>query len=208
MHFCAPCLEKRSFGTLANQKRFPGTVLGTMWTFYTLVPRGTVKKSYWHTSLKVVKIVAWCFVLLTQGWGRLETRPSNFFQGGSSSSRFLVWKPPNPHQKHLGGGFWTPGPLFCLICTIISNKTGHYDWYQNTPQVPAARSVLLTGFDTRWAYCVREQYVTNCERVQYRFLRKWLWTYFEQSLQCWSFAGFRVALSCRRPESQAIFLGA
>ena len=31
------------------------------------------------------------------------------------------------HQKLLGGGFSTPCPLFCLICAIISNKTGHFD---------------------------------------------------------------------------------
>ena len=51
-----------------------------------------------------------------------------------------------PHL--LGDGFWTPVPLFCLICTIISNKTGLFDQYQNTPQVLAARSFLVAGFDT------------------------------------------------------------
>ena len=32
-----------------------------------------------------------------------------------------------PHQKLLGDGFLTPVPLFCLICSIISNKTGIFD---------------------------------------------------------------------------------
>ena len=36
-----------------------------------------------------------------------------------------------PHQKLLGGGFVTPMPLFCLICTINPNKTGNLDFYQN-----------------------------------------------------------------------------
>jgi len=49
----------------------------------------------------------------------------------------------------LGDGLSTPVPLFCLICTIISNKTGIFDEYQNTPQVLAARSFLVVGFDTR-----------------------------------------------------------
>ena len=53
-----------------------------------------------------------------------------------------------PHQKFPGDGCWTPVPLFCLICTIISNKTGIFDQYQNTPQVLAARSFLVAGFDT------------------------------------------------------------
>jgi len=44
--------------------------------------------------------------------------------------------------------FWTPVPLFCLICTIISNKTGIFDSYQNAPQVLAPRSLLVAGFDT------------------------------------------------------------
>jgi len=34
---------------------------------------------------------------------------------------------PHTHQKLLGCGFSTPGPLFCLICTITSNKTGHLE---------------------------------------------------------------------------------
>ena len=49
---------------------------------------------------------------------------------------------PIPHQKL---GFSTLCPLFCLICTIISQKTGHFDQYQNTPgpgsQVPPGRQV-------------------------------------------------------------------
>ena len=56
-----------------------------------------------------------------------------------------------PHQELLGGGASTPGPLFCLICTIISKKSGLFDLYQNTLQVLAARYFLVTGFDTRWA---------------------------------------------------------
>jgi len=32
-----------------------------------------------------------------------------------------------PHQKLLGDEFLTPVPLFCLISTIISNKTGIFD---------------------------------------------------------------------------------
>ena len=55
-----------------------------------------------------------------------------------------------PHQKLLEGGFLTPVPLFCLICTISPNKTGILDWYQNPPQVLAARSFLVDGFDTHW----------------------------------------------------------
>ena len=55
-----------------------------------------------------------------------------------------------PHLRLLGGGFSTPVPLFCLIWTIDPNKTGIVDKYQNTPQVPAARSLLVAGFDTRW----------------------------------------------------------
>jgi len=54
-----------------------------------------------------------------------------------------------PPEKLLGDGLSTPVPFFCLICTIISNKTGIFDWYQNTPQVLAARSCLVAGFDTR-----------------------------------------------------------
>ena len=53
-----------------------------------------------------------------------------------------------PHQTLLGDGILTPVPLFCLICTDISNKTGIFDEYQNTPQVLAARSFLVAGFDT------------------------------------------------------------
>jgi len=34
----------------------------------------------------------------------------------------------------------------------------------------------------------REQFVKSYERVQNRFLRKWLWTGFEQSLECGSLA--------------------
>ena len=33
----------------------------------------------------------------------------------------------HPHQKLLGDGVLTPLPLFCLICTIISNKTDIFD---------------------------------------------------------------------------------
>jgi hypothetical protein len=33
----------------------------------------------------------------------------------------------SPHQKLLGDGVLTPVPVFCLICTIISNKTGIFD---------------------------------------------------------------------------------
>ena len=32
-----------------------------------------------------------------------------------------------PHQKLRGDGVLTPVPLFCLICTIISNETGIFD---------------------------------------------------------------------------------
>mmetsp|Transcript_14989 Transcript_14989/g.23877 ORF Transcript_14989/g.23877 Transcript_14989/m.23877 type:complete len:92 (+) Transcript_14989:989-1264(+) len=32
-----------------------------------------------------------------------------------------------PHQKLLGDKFSTPMPLFCLTCTIISNKKGILD---------------------------------------------------------------------------------
>jgi len=39
-----------------------------------------------------------------------------------------------------------------------------------------------------WSILCREQYVTSCERVQYRVLRKWLRAGFEQSLQCASLA--------------------
>jgi len=53
-----------------------------------------------------------------------------------------------PHQKLPRDGVLTPVPLFCLICTIISNKTGIFEQYQNTPQVLAARSFLAAGFDT------------------------------------------------------------
>ena len=35
-------------------------------------------------------------------------------------------------EKLLGDGFLTPIPLFCLICTIISNKTCILDLYQKT----------------------------------------------------------------------------
>ena len=48
------------------------------------------------------------------------------------------------HQKLLGDGVLTPVPLF----TIILNKAGIFDQYQNMPQVPAARSFLVAGFDT------------------------------------------------------------
>jgi hypothetical protein len=54
----------------------------------------------------------------------------------------------NPHQKLLGDRILTPVPLLCLICTIISNKTGIFDEYQNTPQVLAASLFLVAGFDT------------------------------------------------------------
>ena len=37
-----------------------------------------------------------------------------------------------PPEKLLEDGFSTPMPLFCLICTIISNKTCILDEYQNT----------------------------------------------------------------------------
>ena len=33
----------------------------------------------------------------------------------------------NPPQKLPGGGFSTPVPLFCLICTINPNKTGPFE---------------------------------------------------------------------------------
>jgi len=52
------------------------------------------------------------------------------------------------HQK-LGGGFSTPCPLFCLICTISSGLNGQMNLYQNTPQVLAARSFIIAGFNTR-----------------------------------------------------------
>ena len=37
-----------------------------------------------------------------------------------------------PPEKLLGDGFSTPMPLFCLIYTIISNKTCILDEYQKT----------------------------------------------------------------------------
>jgi len=62
-----------------------------------------------------------------------------------------------PQHKLFADGILTPVPLFCLLCTIISNKTGIFDLYQNTPQVLAARSLLVAGFDThvipRWFSC-------------------------------------------------------
>jgi len=41
----------------------------------------------------------------------------------------LMWEKSHykPHQKLLGDGVLNPVPLFCLICTIISNKTGIFD---------------------------------------------------------------------------------
>jgi len=73
----------------------------------------------------------------------------NMYITNSSTNQHRT-KLTTPHQKLLGGGVSTPGPLFCLICTIISNKRGLLDSYQNTPEVPAARSFLVAGFDTRW----------------------------------------------------------
>jgi len=40
---------------------------------------------------------------------------------------FLMCISDRPHQKLLGDGFFAPVPLLCLICTIISNKTGIFD---------------------------------------------------------------------------------
>ena len=51
------------------------------------------------------------------------------------------------NRSFLEAGFRSRDPL--LICTTISNKTGHLDLYQNMPEVLAARSFLLAGFDTR-----------------------------------------------------------
>jgi len=42
-----------------------------------------------------------------------------------------------------------PGVHSFVICTIISNRTGHFGSYQNTSQVLAARSFLVARFDTR-----------------------------------------------------------
>ena len=38
-----------------------------------------------------------------------------------------------------------PVTPFVLISTIISNKAGHLDWYQNTPQVRGARRQSALG---------------------------------------------------------------
>ena len=53
-----------------------------------------------------------------------------------------------PPEKLLGDGFSTPMPLFCLICTIISNKTYILDYYQKT-NLNELGSILVHGFDTR-----------------------------------------------------------
>ena len=46
----------------------------------------------------------------------------------SFKKKMCVWKwDMHLRQKLLGGGFSTPCPSFVLICTIISNKTGHLD---------------------------------------------------------------------------------
>jgi len=46
-----------------------------------------------------------------------ELRQMQTFKGNS------IKEPPTPSEKPLGDGVSTPMPIFCLICTIISNKT-------------------------------------------------------------------------------------
>jgi len=63
-------------------------------------------------------------------------------------SSYHEWSTLIPPEKLLGGGLSTPVPPFCLFGTIISHKTCGVDLYKNTPQVLAARSFLVAGFDT------------------------------------------------------------
>ena len=53
---------------------------------------------------------------------------------------------------HRPTSFLQPGfrPLFCVICTIISSKTGILEESQHPLQVLVAKSLLVAGFDTRW----------------------------------------------------------
>ena len=52
-----------------------------------------------------------------------------------------------PPEKLLGDGFSTPMPLFCLIWTIISNKSF---WISTRkPILNQPGSILVHGFDTR-----------------------------------------------------------
>ena len=53
-----------------------------------------------------------------------------------------------PPEKLLGNGFSTPMPLFCLIFTIISNKT--CTWIKTRkPILSQPGSILVDGFNTR-----------------------------------------------------------
>jgi len=53
-----------------------------------------------------------------------------------------------PPAKLLGHRFSTPMPLFCLICTIISNKPAF--WISTRkPILSELGSILVDGFDTR-----------------------------------------------------------
>jgi len=126
----------------------------------------------WHTRARIDNYYKWalrlvrnCKMELCHRHGRLRTcywvnltlkislqatavyQTATSRQGGSTLLMHtrLLSSESKPHKKLLGGGFSTPVPLFCLICTINPNKTGRLDQYQYTPQVLAAMSFLVSG---------------------------------------------------------------
>jgi len=94
------------------------------------------------------------------------------------SLKYVRDRSDTPHQKLLGDGFLTPVTLFCLICTIISNKTGIFDQYQNTPQVVAARSLLVAGLECYSKRASEWESESGCCRVG-RLFQKALRTVYE-----------------------------
>jgi len=100
-----------------------------------------------------------CFVLLTQGWGRLETRPQVFLGSPELSAFTLSLAPPfhpSPipltetenlknvvqfQQGHAHGQFGILGEVLCWKCF----PTKRQDWWHSTPTTPTfyKASILL-----------------------------------------------------------------
>ena len=113
------CQSNVSVGLSRLHTDVSGTdVLSTVWRIC-----GSVKTLYWRiwdgrmylTDISETDVSVWRIC------GSHKTQLRHEFKSDKNLSWHHMWV--SPHEKLPGDGVSTPMPLFCLICTIISNKT-------------------------------------------------------------------------------------
>jgi len=111
------------------------------------VSRKVVKT--WNLSREILACRPWwCATVILVGWNPCSRWTPGENDCKKIRSDGIDW---TRTKSFLETGFRPRDPSFVWFAgTIISNKTGHLDWYQNTSQVLADRSFLVAGFDTRF----------------------------------------------------------